>query len=176
MVCGDLQAVVYDLDGTLVQLAVDWDEARRAVREIYRDNGVNVGGRGLWELLVDSQSVGLGPEVEAAISRFEKQGAKNSPRLDFADHLFSHELPVGVCSLNCEAACSIALEQTGLRKRVDVVIGRDSVIEHKPHPLPLLTVLETLDVIPEKAVFIGDSDRDEKTAERAGVKFAYVPA
>lgn len=174
LVLDELQAVVYDLDGTLVRLAVDWEQARETVEEIYRENGVGVQGRGLWELLVDAGSVGLGAQVEDAISRYEAKGAKNSPRLAFADHLFTHELPVGVCSLNCEEACSIALEQTGLRDRVDIIIGRDSVSEHKPHPLPLFTVLDALDVSPENTVFIGDSERDEETAERAGVKFSYV--
>lgn len=176
LVLDELEAVVYDLDGTLVRLAVDWEQARRAVSELYREHGVDVQSRGLWELLVDSRSVGLRPEVEETISRYEKDGAKNSPRLEFAEHVFSHDLPVGVCSLNCEAACSIALEQTGLRERVTVIVGRDSVSEHKPHPLPLLTVVETLDVSPENTVFVGDSERDEETAERAGIEFAYVSA
>lgn len=176
LVLDELEAVVYDLDGTLVRLAVDWEQARRAVSELYCEHGVDVQDRGLWELLVDSRSVGLGPEVEETISRYETDGARNSPRLAFAEHLFSHELPVGVCSLNCEVACSIALEQTGLRERVAVIVGRDSVSEHKPHPLPLRTVVEALDVSPENTVFVGDSERDEETAERAGIEFRYVSA
>jgi phosphoglycolate phosphatase len=153
---------------------VDWEQARNEVAEIYRSHGITVVEQGLWELFVEAHTVGLGAEVEEAISRYEKIGAEESPRLDFADHLFTHELPVGVCSLNCEEACTIALEQTGLRERVHTIVGRDSVDEHKPNPLPLLTVLERLGVSPEDSVFVGDSERDEETATRAGVKFAYV--
>lgn len=169
-----IKAVVYDLDGTLVSLMVDWDEVQTAVEGVYQRAGIEVEENGLWELLLSAESVGLGSEVEDTISEYEREGARNSIRLEFADHLFSHELRVGVCSLNCEAACRIALEEHALLDRVSVIIGRDSVSQHKPHPLPLRTVIENLGSEVDETLFLGDSERDKETAERAGIAFKYV--
>jgi haloacid dehalogenase superfamily, subfamily IA, variant 1 with third motif having Dx(3-4)D or Dx(3-4)E len=170
----DPSAVVYDLDGTLVTLAVDWDAVATDVIAVYEDSGIDATGAGLWSLLEDADDHGIAEEVEAAISRHEREGARRSRRCGLADELPTRSVPVGVCSLNCEAACRIALETHGLATDVDAVVGRDSVATHKPDPEPLLATIEAIGVDPADAVFIGDSPRDETTAERAGVAFEYV--
>ena len=166
--------IVYDLDGTLVTLAVNWDAVAADVIQVYDDAGVDATGAGLWSLLEDAEEHGIADDVEAAISRHERKGARRSRRCGLADELAEQTVPVGVCSLNCEAACRIALETHGLADDVDAVVGRDSVATHKPDSEPLLATLEALGVDPANALFIGDSPRDKETADRAGVAFEYV--
>lgn len=91
------------------------------------------------------------------------------------DELVELTVPVGTCSLNCEAACRDALDAHGISKDVGAIVGRDSVTEPKPHPEPLLAVINELGVAPERTLFIGDSDSDEVTARRAGTAFRGVP-
>lgn len=167
-------ARVYDLDGTLVSLAVDWDAAAADVEAVYREAGVAVDGDGLWDLLQRAPEHGLDATVEEAIAAHERPGAERSTRLRTADDLATLSVPVGVCSLNCEAACRIALETHDLLDAVDVVIGRDSVSEHKPHPEPLLAAVRALSADPGETLFVGDSERDERTARRANTPFVYV--
>lgn len=171
-----LAAVVYDLDGTLVRLRVDWDAVTDDVRAVYRDAGVPAPetDQTLWDLLNAAASHGLSTPVEAAIAAHEREGARGSTRLPTADALADHSIPIGVCSLNCEAACRIALEAHGLLGYIDVIIGRDSVNTHKPDPEPLLAAIRALDATPAEALFIGDSERDAITAEHAGTPFRYV--
>ena len=166
--------IVYDLDGTLVTLAVNWDAVASDVIAVYEDSGIDATGAGLWSLLEDADAHGIAADVEEAISRHEREGARRSRRCGLADELAEQTVPVGVCSLNCEAACRIALETHSLAGDVNTVVGRDSVATHKPDPEPLLATLEALGVEPENALFIGDSPRDKETAERAGVAFEYV--
>nr|WP_246057960.1 HAD family hydrolase [Halonotius terrestris] len=166
--------IVYDLDGTLVTLAVNWDAVATDVIQVYADAGIDATGAGLWSLLEDADEHGIADRVEEAISRHEREGARRSRRCGLADELADRTVPVGVCSLNCEAACRIALETHGLAGDVDAVVGRDSVSTHKPDPEPLLATLEALGVEPAEALFVGDSPRDKETAERAGVAFEYV--
>jgi phosphoglycolate phosphatase-like HAD superfamily hydrolase len=128
---------VFDLDGTLVRLNVDWDAVAEDAAAALRDHGVDPPDS-LWEILVPGASV-------------------------------------GVCSLNCEAACRIALSTHGI-DGIDTVVGRDTVSTEKPDPRPLLETIDRLDGEPENAVFIGDSDRDGTTAERAGVDYVDVSA
>ena len=166
--------VVYDLDGTLVTLAVNWDAVANDVIRVYEDAGIDATGAGLWSLLEDAEEHGIADAVEAAISRHEREGARRPRRCGLADELADRSVPIGVCSLNCEAACRIALETHGLAADVDAVVGRDSVATHKPDPEPLVATLAALGVEPANALFVGDSLRDKKTANRAGVAFEYV--
>jgi phosphoglycolate phosphatase len=171
---GDLDAVVYDLDGTLVRLAVDWAALEADMEAVLRDAGVEPDGFGAWELLDAAERAGVGSEVEALVAAAERDGARDSTRLALADELPEGGLPVGVCSLNCEAACRIALETHGLAGAVEYVVGRDSIPERKPAPEPLLAVVEALGASPERTLFVGDSASDRTTAERAGTRFAPV--
>jgi phosphoglycolate phosphatase len=168
------EAVVYDLDGTLVHLAVDWATVATDVIEVYEEAGVDARGADLWNLLGQAADHGIAEAVEATISRHEHDGARNSRRLPLADDVAEQSVPVGVCSLNCEQACRIALDTHDLSDGVASVIGRDSVDTHKPDPKPLLATLSDLGVDPGEAVFVGDSARDGTTAERAGVDFLFI--
>lgn len=169
----DIEGVVFDLDGTLVDLSVDWEAAFTDVVEVYDAAGVEPVEGGLWELMIAAPDHGLTEEVEEAIARHERAGAERSTRLPLAD-ILPLSLPVGVCTLNCVAACRIALGSHGLLDDVDVIVGRDSLSTQKPDPEPLLMTARELSVVPERTVFIGDSERDETTANRAGVQFRYV--
>lgn len=167
----DYEAVVYDLDGTLVSLDVDWAAVERDAARALEERGVNPPGD-LWKML-ELNDPGAAAAVEQVIANHERRGAHTASKLPAADNL-PHSVPVAVCSLNCEAACRTALDRHGLTEHVAAVVGRDSVSAHKPDPEPLLAAVEALGVAPIGAVFIGDSLRDERTADRAGVPFRYV--
>jgi phosphoglycolate phosphatase len=163
------EAVVYDLDGTLVRLDVDWDAVRGAVATRLREEGRSVDGDSLWTLL-ERQAGSL---VGETIAEHERAGARTSERLPLADEL-PLSVPVAVCSLNAESACRVALERHGLDSHVDAVVGRDTVETYKPDPEPLLHAVRELAATPERTLFVGDTDRDARTAERAGVPFEFA--
>ncbi|MDS0258664.1 HAD-IA family hydrolase [Haloarcula sp. S1CR25-12] len=166
-------AVVYDLDGTLVELDVDWGTVTSAVAEALRERGVDTGTGGLWGMLQRSDETGHRDIVEATITEYERSGAHSSRRLTLADGL-PHDIPVGVCSLNAEAACRLALEVHEIESAVHAVVGRDTVGSAKPDPEGLLSVVDDLDAEPDSTVFVGDSERDAETARRAGTDFAWA--
>ncbi|WP_324662149.1 HAD family hydrolase [Haloarcula sediminis] len=166
-------AVVYDLDGTLVDLAVDWAVVTGDVATVLSDHGVETDTASLWELLELSDETGHRAVVEATIAEYERAGARESTRLSLADGL-PHDVPVGVCSLNAESACRLALEVHGIDGAVRSVVGRDTVGSEKPDPEGLLWVLEELGAEPGSAVFVGDSESDAEAARRAGVEFAWA--
>lgn len=169
----EYEAVVYDLDGTLARLVVDWDQVRDDVASALRARDVDVAEMDLWELFEHAHGGPLERAVEEAIEEHEREGARRSERLTLADDL-PRDVPVGVCSLNCEAACRIALEMHELDRHVGTVVGRDTIGTYKPDPEPLLHTIRGLDAEPTEALFIGDSESDELTADRAGVDFQYV--
>ncbi|MFW5937416.1 MAG: HAD family hydrolase [Halanaeroarchaeum sp.] len=167
-------AILYDLDGTLVRLAVDWTAVEREIAAVLREAGGEPDGLVTWELLDAADEVGVRTDVEEILSRHERAGARNAERLPLADELRADDGPTGVVSLNAESAVRIALENESLADAVDVVVGRDTVANRKPHPEPLLAALAAIGVPAENALFVGDSDTDERAAERAGMAFKRV--
>jgi phosphoglycolate phosphatase len=167
------EAVVYDLDGTLVDLPVDWDDARRDAAAVLRARGVDVEGLSLWEVLETAVERGYRRPVSDAIAEYERDAARRATRLRVADEL-PRDGPAGVCSLNAEAACRIALELHGIDPHLGAVVGRDTVETHKPDPEPLLHAIERLGANPGQSLFVGDSDRDQVTARRAGVDYRWA--
>ncbi|MDX2776615.1 HAD-IA family hydrolase [Streptomyces caniscabiei] len=61
------------------------------------------------------------------------------------------------------------LDKYNLHNFFDVVITNEDTTLHKPHPDPLYKALEKLGGTRERAVIIGDSDKDVDTASHAGV-------
>ncbi|GAB3686274.1 HAD hydrolase-like protein [Salinarchaeum chitinilyticum] len=171
----EFEARVYDLDGTLVRLDVDWDAAVNDVVAVYEDAGVDVDAdRGLWDLMRKANRHGIHEDVEAVLSEREIAGAEASERLPLADEVDSTREAIGVCSLNCEEAVEIALEKHGLARYVNTVVGRDTIHEQKPAPEPLLEALDRMGATPVSTLFIGDSESDEEAAYRAGIPFQWV--
>lgn len=170
----DDTATLYDLDGTLVRLAVDWERVEREIAAVLRDAGGDPTGLVTWELLDAADELGVRVDVEEVLSRHERAGARNAERLPTADGLLAADEHTGVVSLNAESAVRIALETASLADAVDVVVGRETVPTRKPDPQPLLAALEALGVSPENALFVGDSDTDERAAKRAGIAFRRV--
>ncbi len=170
------RAVVYDLDGTLARLRVDWEACARAVAAAYERAGVDMTDADLWTMLEASDAYDIADRVEGTIADHERAGARRAQRLPRAGELRERSVPVGVCSLNCEDACRIALRRHDLLVDVDALVGRDTVPERKPSPAPLLATLERLDesVSPTEVLFVGDSERDEETARRARTNFEWA--
>jgi phosphoglycolate phosphatase len=167
-------AIVYDLDGTLVRLLVDWQSLEAELAALLEDAGIDDPGGDVWSRYEVAGEYGLRSEADELITAREVAGASESVRLPAADLVATHDVPVGVCSLNSERACRIALSEQGLADHVQAVVGRGSVATLKPDPEPLLTVCEALGVAPEATLFVGDSESDAETASRAGTMFRYV--
>lgn len=170
----EFDAVVYDLDGTLVRLDVDWSAVQAGLGDLLREAGVDPEPFETWELLSAAEDAGVGERAHELIAEHERDGAVVSRRLPTADELDAIDVPVGVCSLNCEDACHIALETHGLTEHVDVVAGRETTPARKPDPRSLGWVLGELGVDADGALFVGDSESDEVTAERVGTQFRWV--
>jgi phosphoglycolate phosphatase-like HAD superfamily hydrolase len=168
-------AIVYDLDGTLVRLDVDWDRVTEEAAVILSARGIDTDGMTLWDVLETADEHGIRRQVEEKICEHERAGARSADRVPVADALPA-DMPVAVCSLNCEAACRIALELHGLDRNVTAIVGRDTVETHKPDPEPLLASIRALDAQPSQSLFVGDTERDKLTAERAGVPFEWASA
>lgn len=61
------------------------------------------------------------------------------------------------------------LSQLGWETRCAVLIGGDTLAEKKPHPLPLLVATERMGFAAGDCVYVGDDERDIQAARAAGM-------
>jgi HAD superfamily hydrolase (TIGR01509 family) len=77
---------------------------------------------------------------------------------------------LAVCT-NRSTSMDLVLESFGLSGYFGCVMTASRVSRPKPHPEPLLRVLEHYRIGPEEALFVGDSDVDRQASAAAGVPF-----
>jgi HAD superfamily hydrolase (TIGR01509 family) len=77
---------------------------------------------------------------------------------------------LAICT-NRSTSMDLVLESFGLSGYFGCVMTASRVSRPKPHPEPLLRVLEHYRIAPEEALFVGDSDVDRQAAAAAGVPF-----
>ena len=192
------RAVVFDLDGTLVDSLPGQQAAFNEVlgEDGYPPLGLEVAttlvGDGVAKFVergVAHVGWDLAPEdLPGLVSRFVARYAKNPTRLtkpypgvaETLCRLRRAGFKLGVCTNKTHDLSVAILGELGLEGYFGAVIGGDSRDRRKPHPEPLLAALGELGVAPSAAVMVGDSRNDVLVARRAGlpaiaVSYGYCP-
>ena len=186
-------AIVWDLDGTLVDSAPDLASALNTVLDM----------RGFFTLSINEVRKMIGNGVPKLVERgFNAVGIRpDSAQLDELVALFVEEykncatrhtrpypqvvetlqaihgmnIPMGVCTNKPEGFTRQILEGLGLEKYFSSVVGGDTTSARKPDPEPVLTCLRGLVAEPGSSLMIGDSVHDVHAAHAAGVRIGVVP-
>ncbi|GAA0200562.1 hypothetical protein GCM10009000_013320 [Halobacterium noricense] len=79
-------AIVYDLDGTLVRLAVDWQETAEEIKRILGEHGETPNANDALDLVPIAEEIGAMEDIESHIAAAEREGARNSERLPDMDN------------------------------------------------------------------------------------------
>ena len=86
-----------------------------------------------------------------------------------------NRVQLAVCT-NRSTSVEMLLEDFGLTPYFGYVMTAAKVRNPKPHPEPLLKILEHYRIGPREALFVGDSELDRRAAEAAGVPFVAYKA
>lgn len=189
-----VRAVLFDLDGTLLDTAPDMVEALNVLRREERLGSlpyldvkplVSHGASALVRHAFPSAGKGL---FEALRSRFLDRYAEaltvhTRPYQGVPEalaYLDAAAIPWGIVTNKSEGLTGPLLQHLGLRSRAAVIVCGDTVAERKPHPMPLLYAAAQLGVEPASTVYVGDAERDILAAQAAGMRgyvalYGYIP-
>lgn len=177
-----LKAVVFDVDGTLVNSVDAYHiAAGRAAETLGYTVSPEAVRRALntqqpfWELVVTDpahrnaetyaelrrQTMRFWPEVLA------EHVSLLPGALDTLDRLRAAGVQLGIFT-GSRGESFAPLEQAGVLERFDVVLTAADVKRAKPHPEGLLRCLERLEVSADSAAYVGDAPQDVDAGRRAG--------
>lgn len=175
-------AVLFDLDGTLVDTAPDLVAALSAMRDhfnlsplAHRDwsGDVAQGGRALVaRALNDAPTIDQDEALAFFLAHYEGHLFEHStlyPGMrSLLDQLVEHGHRLGVVTNKRHALAVPLLAEAQVARHFDVVVGGDSTPHPKPRPEPVMAACDRLGVAPALTVMIGDDRRDVEAATRAG--------
>ncbi|GAB5446387.1 phosphoglycolate phosphatase [Gymnodinialimonas sp.] len=179
--------IVFDLDGTLIDSAADIAAAANAtLAEVgapplsvdLARSFVGAGAVVFVERMARARNL---PDAAALVPRFvhHYEGAVHQtviyPGVEAAlAALKDQGHRLGLCTNKPARPTQAVLAHLGWTQLFDTVFTGDSLPQRKPDPAPLLAALDALGSGP--AIYVGDSEVDVQTAERAGVPFLlYTP-
>ncbi|MFN7003438.1 MAG: phosphoglycolate phosphatase [Roseinatronobacter sp.] len=183
-----IRAVVFDLDGTLIDSAPDiW----RAANQVLEGEGLPLVtfeqsrgfiGRGARVFVERMELAAAGANDPARTAHlharflhfYERahEGTQVYPHVvEALDALRRQGLRLGLCTNKPLRPTQAVLAHLGWDGLFETVIGGDSLPVAKPDPAPLLAVLDGMGLGLPEIVYIGDSETDAETAERAGARF-----
>jgi phosphoglycolate phosphatase len=191
-----LQAVLFDLDGTLLDTVADISLALNRALAEHRLASLPAAqvrvliGRGV-PTLIERALARLGAAGESSdTARLVERFHFHYERIHELDEIQTRVYPgvmAGLAELHAlglglavvtnkpKKAAVDLLTRLGLSQWIDVVVGGDTGVHRKPHPQPLLTACQELEVRPAQALMVGDSLTDVLAARAAGLAVVCVP-
>jgi HAD superfamily hydrolase (TIGR01509 family) len=181
-------AVVFDLDGVLIESEQVWDTARE---QLVRERG------GTWDERATTDMMGMSSK-EWSSYMHDRLGVPMEP-VEINDDVvrrvaaaYEEHLPLlphavetvqelgerwrlGVASSSNRPIIELVLARMGVRDRFAAVVSSEEVASGKPAPDVYLAVARALGVEPEDCVAIEDSTNGIKAAVAAGMRTIAVP-
>jgi HAD superfamily hydrolase (TIGR01549 family) len=180
-----IEAVIFDLDGTLAHFNLDYKALRAEVRGYLMRIGVptsvlNV-NESIFEMLTKAEIFikNKGKSAEAfeqirsqtlAIAeKYEIESASTTSLLSGAVETLKElkrlNLKMGLCTTNSEKATNYILQRFKIDEYFNIMVPRDKVKYVKPNTEQFELALKTLGVHPQTTVIVGDSNADMQSAK-----------
>ncbi len=189
-----MNAVLFDLDGTLVDTAPDLAYAlNETLRHFGREpmpyelirDVVSHGGTALIKL-----GFGIEPEADNfetyrqfLLDIYKKNLCRESKLFDGMDKLLAYLeaqlMPWGIVTNKPSWLTDPLMQAMELDRRAVSIVSGDTCERSKPHPDPIFYACKQAGVKPEKCFYIGDAARDIQAGKAAGCKtvtalFGYI--
>ena len=176
-----IEAVIFDFDGTLTELSLDFVGMRKEIEKIaeaYVDAVVikRLGGLYLLEMISETgraagdRGEAFVEEASARLRDLEVAAARGKKVYPYTRGVLralrGKGAKIGIITRNCMAAVETVFPD--MEAHVDAVITREHVHEVKPKPGHVEAVLRALDATPSRALLVGDHPTDIEAGKGAG--------
>jgi beta-phosphoglucomutase-like phosphatase (HAD superfamily) len=187
-VAGEVAAVVFDLDGVLIDSEPVWEQVRR---DYVRRHG------GSWHEDTQSRLMGMSTEEWASylagelgvdqppeevanevLDRMGKRYGQQPPLLDGAVEAVERigsRWPLGLASSSSRGLIDLVLRAAGMERWFKATVSTEEVPRGKPAPDVYLEVARRLDVDPGACVAVEDSSNGVRSAAAAGMRVIAIP-
>jgi len=184
-----IEAVIFDMDGVLVDSEVYWDESRvdfaRDRGQIWTDEYQRLAmGRSTvgWAAVMQEQ-LQLAESIDdiiaemkgRVIARYERRMPTRPGAIESVHRMKQH-FRVGLASGSPTEIIKAVLRITGLDQVFEVMIYGDNIPRGKPAPDIYLEALKQLGVAPEAALGIEDSANGLRSLKAAGMAAVAAPS
>jgi HAD superfamily hydrolase (TIGR01509 family) len=181
-------AVLWDMDGTLVDTEPYWIDTEYAMAEKYggtwsQEHAMNLVGNALLDsgdyirvhMGIDRTPQQIVDELlDGVVARVEVEVPWRPGARELLTDLRAHGVPCALVTMSWQRFVAPILAQLPADTFESVVTG-DRVELGKPHPEPYLTAASELGVPPEECVAVEDSNTGAKSAVAAGCTVVCVP-
>lgn len=190
-------AVVFDLDGTLVDSRQDIALAcNRMLTALHRDqlseetiaNFVGDGARRLVSRALEAtassqvEDVDIEHALQVFLDAYAAEPTGHTRLMPGAREALDalSDLPLAVCTNKARCTTDLVLDALDLSRHFQHVVAGDDLAHHKPHPEPLQHLAQRLGVSPQRLVMVGDGPQDVECgravgAYTVGVKGGVLP-
>lgn len=191
-----VQAVLFDLDGTLIDTAPDFIRiiglmCQQAQIQVPADEliraQVSEGARAMVQLIYPDLEINS-PELLAIRQQFLDIYQQNIavdtclfPHMNYLlDSLDTLGLPWGIVTNKPRGLSELLLAALNLSTRCQVLVCPEDVTHSKPHPEPMYLAAQQLGIAPERIIYVGDHPRDIDAGRAAGMPtvlaaYGYLP-
>jgi N-acetyl-D-muramate 6-phosphate phosphatase len=178
-----LRAVLFDLDGTLLDTAPDMVGALNRLREEHclaplpfdavRSAVSHGAGRVVKTGFPNADEQHL-PALQQRFLEIYRGALSRETRLfagmdEVLEALAGWRMKSGIVTNKAAWLTDPLLTELGIRARFACVVSGDTLAERKPHPLPLLHAAALAEVRPGECIYVGDAQRDVQAAQAAGM-------
>jgi HAD superfamily hydrolase (TIGR01509 family) len=186
---GAVAAVVFDLDGVLIDSEPVWEEVRRAYVAEHGGRWLPDAQRRLMGMstaewsryLARDLGVNGPPELVAAevLHRMAERYGRRPPLMDgavAAVERLAERWPLGLASSSSRKLIDLVLDASGLGGRFRATVSTEEVAHGKPAPDVYLEVAARLGADPRACVAVEDSSNGVRSAAAAGMRVIAIPA
>ena len=183
-----VDAVFFDLDGTLIDSAPDLVIAMQRLRDQLGEPATDLGGvaavvsKGGRAMLRAGFPGVDEPRVEELLPRFldlyaEAIAVRTRPYPGIEEllrGLESRAIPWGIVTNKPGRLARVVVSELGWHARRSALVSGDCLAQRKPDPEPLLHAAALSGVVASRSVYVGDDARDIEAGRRAGMRTIAV--
>jgi HAD superfamily hydrolase (TIGR01509 family) len=183
-----IDAVVFDLDGLLIQTEEIWDEVREALArerggrwsESAQRDMMGMSSTEWSRYMHDTVGLAESPEEinDLVVARMGDRYRSELPLLPGAVEAVKRlaaRWPLAVASSSNRPLIELVLELSGLSPLFDATVSSEEVARGKPAPDVYLEAARRLGVSPDRAAAIEDSEAGIRSASAAGMRVVAIP-